>query len=766
MNRSLTLALALVKLTGTAFSNNSGSIGTVGNIRSQTSAVLMQPGAIVGSSDTSIQVNSSDALQTSVEYTPLLNPAGDWSSEIWVNPTEIPGQLSCPFSSGNFSDPRSGWLLYMDNANGWSFRGYQNVGLATAFNITTATGPPTAGHWYHLVMTWQSATGTARLYVNGSLAGEQTGVTNFVAASAVGAMSSGRLHFGSRADGAFGWSGYADEAAVYATTLTASEVLSHYENGTNPARTKPYDVLVQESLPLGYWRLNQMTFDPTLPPTVFIQSAAMRGSTGLMDVVFRINDPDDATVKTRALAFIDGQRSFAKLIKPTTFAEGTAIKIGDVIATNTDHTLTWDVGADWNIDLGQIKFEILAMDGRGLLPLNWVTIPAANGEPELTISKNAPSDQEVLNALFWQYASGDPGLTLENGLLRGTAASGVYSGERMANGSSIQFHGPLYVFHLMHAAPAESVELNRSIASRAMISEPTRSHASLPYMEPDMLTMWGRNLNGQAEQPAVFWRNYESIDAGESHNLALRSNGTIVAWGSNQFGQINVPDSLLNVTSVSAGQNHNLAVKSEGTVVGWGSNSHKQIVIPAGLNDVVSVSAGHIHSIALKSDGTVVSWGAENNPGVADVPSGLSDVKAISAGYIHSLALKNDGTVVAWGASNEELWDYIGMAIVPAGLSSIKAIDAGTWHNLALKNDGTVVAWGANYSGETDVPSGLSNVVSISAGNGYSLALRSDGTVVAWGSNYWGERSVPSSLSGVSAIAAGSQHAIALKKAP
>lgn len=501
-------------------------------------------------------------------------------------------------------------------------------------------------------------------------------------------------------------------------------------------------------------------------PTVVVQSATMRGATGLMDVVFRVNDPDDATVKTRALAFIDGQRSFAKLVKPTTFADGTGSKIGDAIATNIDHTLTWNVAADWNIDLGQIKFEILAMDGRGLLPLDWVTIPAANGDPELTISKNAPTDAEVLNALFWQYASGDPGLTLENGVLRGSAASGVYSGERMANGSSIQFHGPLYVFHLMHAAPAESVELNRSIASRAMISEPTRSHASLPYMEPDMLTMWGRNLNGQSEQPAVFWRNYISIDAGGSHNLALRSNGTIVAWGSNRVGQINVPSGLSNVTSISAGDEHNLAITSDGTVVAWGYNEYKQITIPDGLTDVVSVSAGSMHSLALKRDGTVVAWGGENIAGIADVPADLSDVKAISAGGIHSLALKSDGTVVAWGASNEELWDYTGMKIVPAGLANVKAIDAGIWHSLALKNDGTVVSWGANYSGETDVPSGLSNVVSISAGNGYSLALRSDGTVVAWGSNYWGERAVPPSLSGVSAIAAGSQHAIALKKAP
>ena len=87
-------------------------------------------------------------------------------------------------------------------------------------------------------------------------------------------------------------------------------------------------------------------------PTVVIQSAAMRPGTTLMDVVYRVNDPDDATVKTRALAFVDGVRSFANVLKPVTFVEGTAAKLGDAIPSNTNHTLTWDVAADWNVDLG------------------------------------------------------------------------------------------------------------------------------------------------------------------------------------------------------------------------------------------------------------------------------------------------------------------------------------------------------------------------------------------------------------------------------
>lgn len=92
-------------------------------------------------------------------------------------------------------------------------------------------------------------------------------------------------------------------------------------------------------LPL-VWATSLTLACANVAPTVVIQSAAMRPDTTLMDVVYRVNDPDDATVKTRALAFVDGERSFANVLKPVTFVEGTAAKLGDVISSNTNHTLT------------------------------------------------------------------------------------------------------------------------------------------------------------------------------------------------------------------------------------------------------------------------------------------------------------------------------------------------------------------------------------------------------------------------------------------
>ncbi|HKQ39668.1 MAG TPA: hypothetical protein VJ063_16445, partial [Verrucomicrobiae bacterium] len=77
---------------------------------------------------------------------------------------------------------------------------------------------------------------------------------------------------------------------------------------------------------------------------------------------------------------------------------------------------------------------------------------------------------------------------------------------------------------------------------------------------------------------------------------------------------------------------------SDGTVVGWGANGFGQATVPAGLNNVVTIAAGNAHSMALKADGTVVAWGA-NGFGQSTVPAGLTGVSGISAGFQHSLAL-------------------------------------------------------------------------------------------------------------------------------
>jgi alpha-tubulin suppressor-like RCC1 family protein len=221
------------------------------------------------------------------------------------------------------------------------------------------------------------------------------------------------------------------------------------------------------------------------------------------------------------------------------------------------------------------------------------------------------------------------------------------------------------------------------------------------------------------------------------------------------------------VIAIAAGDFHSLAFKSDGTVVAWGQNRYGEGAVPPGPTGVVAIAAGRNHSVALRSDGTVFTWGdmwADMAIGPR-IPAGLNGVTAIAAGERHALALRNDGTVVRWGDLRSS---------VPAGLDDAVAIAAGPFHGLAVRSDGTVVAWGANESGQTAVPAGLSGVTAVAAGGSYpdpvipldvgsssrargshSLALRGDGTVVAWGDDEYGQAAVPAGLSGVTAIAAG-----------
>jgi hypothetical protein len=232
-----------------------------------------------------------------------------------------------------------------------------------------------------------------------------------------------------------------------------------------------------------------------------------------------------------------------------------------------------------------------------------------------------------------------------------------------------------------------------------------------------------------------------------------------------------VPGGLSGVTAIAANAYHSLALKNDGSVVAWGCGfptDSGQCSVPGGLSGVTAIAAGAYHSLALKNDGTVVAWGcgAINNVGQCDVPGGLSGVTAIAAGFSHSLALKGDGSVVAWGCGVPS--GNYGQCSVPVGLSGVTAVAASHYDSLAVKNDGTVVAWGCGAGsldfGQCGVPGGLTGVTAIAAGEAHSLALKGDGTVVAWGCGAadLGQCSVPSGLCHATAISAAFVQSLAL----
>ncbi len=334
----------------------------------------------------------------------------------------------------------------------------------------------------------------------------------------------------------------------------------------------------------------------------------------------------------------------------------------------------------------------------------------------------------------------------------------------------------------------------------------------------------------------------DSVSAGGRHMLVRLEDGTLRGWGSNESGRLGngndidqnsparVAEDIEGAVRVSAGDRHSLALRVDGTVLAWGDNQDGELgngatkdewlPLPVlGIVTGIQVEAGQNNSAVLLADRTLRTWG-ENGQGQLGIGSmqdsltprtvmtsesgpPLSNVVAISLGGFHMVALLGDGTIRTWGSNtNGQLGDgtlqtstYPVVVRMQDGIpmTGVVAVAAGYSHTLARLRDGTVLAWGRNAWGQlgdgTRVdrthpvpvrisPSGppLGNVTSIAAAGLFSLARLSDGTVRAWGSNMVGElgngstaNSVPSpvvvlGLSDVIAIDAGSAFGAALIK--
>jgi len=359
------------------------------------------------------------------------------------------------------------------------------------------------------------------------------------------------------------------------------------------------------------------------------------------------------------------------------------------------------------------------------------------------------------------------------------------------------------------------------------------------------------------------------VSAGDGYTIVLKQDRTVWAWGINNFGQlgngkididekiypnpvqvcvdINCTAFLDEIIAIETGDFHVVALKSNGTVWAWGRNSNGQLGngmtddsgIPVRVCaddacaslfvDVIALAAGAEHVVVLKNDLRVWAWGGNFDgqlgdgtnvdrltpvPVCADISCTttltLRNASSIAAGLYHSVAVDN-GSVWAWGWNEDgQLGDETTDGrVIPvqtclalgcdAYLSGVTAVSAGYYHTVALKDDGSVWAWGSNLFGQignnTKIDSllptqvcidetctvFLSGITALATSVLHTLALRDDGTLWAWSWNYYGQLGDGSTddrliavpvcaslgcdtvLSNIAAIATGFDHTVALK---
>jgi len=124
--------------------------------------------------------------------------------------------------------------------------------------------------------------------------------------------------------------------------------------------------------------------------------------------------------------------------------------------------------------------------------------------------------------------------------------------------------------------------------------------------------------------------------------MGLKSNGSVVAWGKNDFGQCDVPQPNEGFIAIAGGGNHNVGLKSDGTIVAWGANDYGQCDVPQPNEDFVGIAAGYMHSLGLKSDGTIVAWGDNSTYQQCSIPEPNENFVTIETGWYHNFGVMDN----------------------------------------------------------------------------------------------------------------------------
>lgn len=335
------------------------------------------------------------------------------------------------------------------------------------------------------------------------------------------------------------------------------------------------------------------------------------------------------------------------------------------------------------------------------------------------------------------------------------------------------------------------------------------------------------NAGGPIEVPNMTLTPFQprasgAFAGGYRHTMAIQSDGSLWAWGEDDYGQLGNGDgsgtdipAMLGADRdwlfVANTWNHTLALKTDGSLWGWGYNvdgsvgngSYQNVRSPVRIGsntDWAQLAGGGGHTVAVKRDGTLWAWGRNNHGqlGTGDLTRRNTPIqigtdanwRLVVCGDAHTLGIRTDGSLWAWGFNIEgQLGDGSNVdrnQPVQVGTDGDwQLVAAGAKHTMAMKADGSLWGWGYNISGEvgygqrgkTNTPVRIGSDrdwAAVVCGESHTVALKTDGALWSWGQNYYGQLGNASGVDGfVPArvgmdfdwvqIAAGGSHTLAQK---
>jgi alpha-tubulin suppressor-like RCC1 family protein len=298
--------------------------------------------------------------------------------------------------------------------------------------------------------------------------------------------------------------------------------------------------------------------------------------------------------------------------------------------------------------------------------------------------------------------------------------------------------------------------------------------------------------------------NWKQVSTGGYHTAAIKTDGTLWTWGLGTAGRlgngatagsIDTPITTFaggtNWKQVSSGSSHTAAIKTDGTLWAWGRGNEGQLGDYTTLNRSTpvttftggtnwkQVSCGVDHTAAIKTDGTLWTWGnggdgqlgrfsfytskltpittfAGGNNWADTATTDAEDLYTLSAASNTSFAIKTDGTLWTWGSGTYGKLGTNGITSVStpvttfAGGNNWKQVSASLGnHTASIKTDGTLWAWGTanlgqlangistgvtvNISTPVTTFAGGTNWKQVSSGSGHVTAIKTDGTLWTWG---------------------------------